>query len=77
MFSEPILTTRGIIVGRDYNGNPHYVQSFDIPNTYYSTSSSRQTTYESRQTTTYKSCSELFEEAEQFRQAYKEKMQRN
>ena len=29
-FSEPIITSRGIIVGRNYDGEPHYVQQFPI-----------------------------------------------
>ena len=30
LFSEPIVTSRGIIIGSNYNGTPHFVQQFPI-----------------------------------------------
>lgn len=72
MFSEPIMTSRGMIVGRDFDGTPHYVQPFSIPNPYSCNNSNNYCNKKKEEP--YKTFSQIYEEAEQSRQERREKL---
>jgi hypothetical protein len=63
MFAEPIITSRGIIVGRDFDGAPHYVPSFPIFNPLFNQNSNQYSNQYSPKTE-YKSLSDSFFEAQ-------------
>ena len=75
MFSEPIITSRGMIVGRDFDGTPHYVQPFNIPNPFSCNSSNNYCNKKKEEP--YKTFSQMYEEAEQSRQEYREKLKKD
>jgi hypothetical protein len=72
MFSEPIMTSRGMIVGRDFDGTPHYVQPFNIPNPYSCNNSNNYCNKKKEEP--YKTFTQMYEEAEQSRQERREKL---